>query len=68
MTNLQGDMKQLEAERKALVDERAVQTKITDKYWNEMQELDRQINDIYAERGRIKEQQVSLPVDILPRP
>ena len=60
MSSMQGDMKLLEAERKALSEERGMQGKITDKYWREQQELDAQVQDILKERQRIKELQVLL--------
>ena len=52
--NEQGDFKALEADRKALAEERAQQQTIVDKYTSEQAGLDAQIDSIFEERQRVK--------------
>ena len=58
---MQGDFKALEAERRALSEERALQQTIVDKYTSEQGALDAQINSIFEERQRVKGLQVWPP-------
>lgn len=58
MSSVQGELQALQADYRQLADERQVQSKITEKYWGDQQQLDGQIEGIFKERRRIKELQV----------